>query len=166
VRRSAKRGDRPDAKNGASPSQRRAPAAKTPSATGSAKTTPAARAAKAPTARRAKPAATRAAAASTARRAKPAARAAAKPAADVAGLAGATRVGAAPRPAGPSRTVPRRKVPPAGYAAPEERGHDSAGSGTADLLGTTIQAVAELAQIGVTVGRQTLQSMIDRLPKP
>jgi len=62
-------------------------------------------------------------------------------------------------------TAPRRKVPPAGYAAPTSHEHEG-GAGTADLLSTTIQAAAELAQIGLTVGRQTLQSMIDRLPKP
>jgi len=65
-----------------------------------------------------------------------------------------------------ARTAPRRKVPPAGYAAPSARADDGGGSGTADLLSTTIQAAAELAQIGFTVGRQTLQSMLDRLPKP
>ncbi len=64
------------------------------------------------------------------------------------------------------RTAPRRKVPPAGYAAPTSGGNDDGGAGTADLLSTTIQAAAELAQIGLTVGRQTLQSMLDRLPKP
>jgi len=70
-----------------------------------------------------------------------------------------------PKAAEQPRTAPRRKVPPAGYAAPSSRGDDG-GAGTADLLSTTIQAAAELAQIGLTVGRQTLQSMIDRLPKP
>jgi hypothetical protein len=72
----------------------------------------------------------------------------------------------APKSAPRTRTAPRRKVPPAGYAVPTARAEDSSGSGTADLLGTTIQAVAELTQIGLTVGRQTVQSMIDRLPKP
>ncbi|MBW3653892.1 MAG: hypothetical protein KY433_09935 [Actinobacteria bacterium] len=43
---------------------------------------------------------------------------------------------------------------------------DAAGAGPSDVLSTTIQAVGELAQIALTVGRQTLQSMIDRLPKP
>ncbi len=74
--------------------------------------------------------------------------------------------GAAPLKAGEvPRAAPRRKVPPAGYAAPTSGGN-AGGGGTADLLSTTIQAAAELAQIGLTVGRQTLQSMIDRLPKP
>jgi hypothetical protein len=67
---------------------------------------------------------------------------------------------AAPRPA------PPRKVPPAGYAAPTSRADDAGPSSAVDLLSTTIQATAELAQIGLTVGRQTLRSMLDRLPKP
>jgi hypothetical protein len=65
-----------------------------------------------------------------------------------------------------SRPAPPRKVPSAGYAAPTSRADDAGASGAADLLSTTIQAAAELAQIGLTVGRQTLQSMLDRLPKP
>lgn len=73
---------------------------------------------------------------------------------------------AEPQTAARSRAAPRRKVPPAGYAAPTSRADEGGGAGTADLLGTAIQAAAELAQIGLTVGRQTLQSMIDRLPKP
>jgi hypothetical protein len=60
------------------------------------------------------------------------------------------------------RSAPRRPVPPAGYAATpsdeEQRSHD--------LLGTAVQAAGELAQIGFAVGRQALQSMVDRLPKP
>jgi hypothetical protein len=62
--------------------------------------------------------------------------------------------------------APRRKVPAAGYAAPETRGDAPTGSAGAELISTTIQAAAELAQIGLTVGRQTLRSMLDRLPKP
>lgn len=78
----------------------------------------------------------------------------------------ATASAAKPKAAEQPRTAPRRKVPPAGYAAPTSREREGGGAGTADLLSTTIQAAAELAQIGLTVGRQTLQSMIDRLPKP
>jgi hypothetical protein len=105
VRRSAKRGERGDAKASAKPAARRAPAAKKKAA----KPTPAAQ---------------------------------------------------RPRPA------PKRTVPPAGYAAPASRADDAQASGAADVLTTTIQAAAELAQIGLTVGRQTLRSMLDRLPKP
>jgi hypothetical protein len=137
VRRSAKRGDRPDPQNGAKANPRRA-AAKPRGArttTGTAKTT-AARAAK-----------------TTAGGAKPAAARAAKPR--------AART-TAERP----RAAPTRKVPPAGYAAPASRPQDPSSSGTAELISTTIQAAGELAQIAMTVARQTLQSMVDRLPKP
>lgn len=64
------------------------------------------------------------------------------------------------------RAAPTRKVPPAGYAAPSSRAGDAPPAGAAELISTTIQAAAELTQIGLTVGRQTLQSMLDRLPKP
>jgi hypothetical protein len=67
--------------------------------------------------------------------------------------------------AGP-RDTPRRKVPAAGYAAPQGRAGESSASAGAELLSTSIQAATELAQIGLTVGRQTLRSMLDRLPKP
>ena len=140
VRRSAKRGDLPDPQNGAQVNPRRA-AAKPRSAkattAGAAKTT-AARPARA-TAGGAKP--------SAARGAKPKSR-------------GARTTAERPR------VAPTRKVPPAGYAAPTSRPQDPASSGTAELISTTIQAAGELAQIGMTVARQTLQSMVDRLPKP
>jgi hypothetical protein len=66
----------------------------------------------------------------------------------------------------PRRTPPRRKVPAAGYAAPTTRADAPPASAGAELVSTAIQAAGELAQIGLTVGRQTLQSMLDRLPKP
>jgi hypothetical protein len=76
--------------------------------------------------------------------------------------AGPTAAGAtAPR----SRTAPRRAVPPAGYASPSQA-EDDQRSASADLIGTAVQAATELAQIGCAVGRQALQSMLDRLPKP
>lgn len=62
--------------------------------------------------------------------------------------------------------VPRRTIPPAGYASPTSRAADDSHSAAAELIGTTVQAAGELAQIGFAVGRQALQSMIDRLPKP
>jgi len=144
VRRSAKRGDRPDTTNGAKAS------AKTPSRRA------------APSSSRAEKAATAAAAgagaakAASSRAAKPGATRAARPASRTA-RAPADRARATP---------PTRKVPPAGYAAPTSRAEEPVTSGTAELISTTIQATAELAQIGLTVGRQTLQSMLDRLPKP
>lgn len=68
-------------------------------------------------------------------------------------------------PAERPRTSPKRKVPPAGYAAPA--GGDPTGSpGPTEMLSTAIQAVTELAQIGFSVGRQVLQSALERLPKP
>jgi hypothetical protein len=66
----------------------------------------------------------------------------------------------------PPRVAPTRKIPPAGYAAPESRGDEHSPSPAADLIGTTLQAATELAQIGVSLGRQTLQSLFERLPKP
>jgi hypothetical protein len=139
VRRSAKRGDRPDPPNGAK---------------ASAKTSPR-RAASGP-ARAQKAATTAGAKAASSRAAKPSATRASKPASKT-GRAGSDRARATP---------PKRKVPPAGYAAPTSRAEEAVTSGTAELISTTIQATAELAQIGLTVGRQTLQSMLDRLPKP
>ena len=95
----------------------------------------------------------------------------AKPAA--AGRTTRPRATAKPAPTPPStepparpRVPPKRKIPAAGYAAPDARAGDPAGSPAAELISTTIQAAAELAQIGMAVGRQTLQSMLDRLPKP
>jgi hypothetical protein len=66
----------------------------------------------------------------------------------------------------PPRDAPRRKVPAAGYAAPDGRAGEPTASAGAELINTTIQAAVELAQIGLAVGRQTLQSLLDRLPKP
>ncbi len=95
-------------------------------------------------------------------------RAAAKPA-DPSKPVAAPRAAARPRPAPATaapRDMPPRRVPAAGYAAPESRAGEASGSAGAELFSTTIQAAAELAQIGLTVGRQTLRSMLDRLPKP
>jgi hypothetical protein len=136
VRRSAKRGARPGA-----------PAAARPKATSAA--------ADAPKGRRpaAKPRAT-AQPKTTARATRPASRATAagaNKAQTTAGKAHSTR-----------STTPRRTIPPAGYASASQ----SERSASADLVGTAVQAAGELAQIGFAIGRQTLQSMIDRLPKP
>jgi hypothetical protein len=139
VRRSAKRGDRPDTKTAAKAPPRRAAAAKP-------------RAAKATAAK------------------PPAGAAKSKAAAGTKAAAGARAASSAPKRtrsnAERPRVAPTRKVPPAGYASPSSRADEPAASGTAELLTTTLQAAAELAQIGLTVGRQTLQSMFDRLPKP
>jgi hypothetical protein len=143
VRRSAKRGARPDATNGAKASAK----------------TPPRRAA--PGSARAKKAATAATGAGAAKAASP--RAAKPDATRAARPASKTTRAASDR---ARSTPPKRKVPPAGYAAPTSRAEEPVTSGTAELISTTIQATAELAQIGLTVGRQTLQSMLDRLPKP
>jgi hypothetical protein len=90
---------------------------------------------------------------------KPAAKAGAKPAARRAPKAG-------PRAVAPDPVAPRRKIPPAGYAAPTSRAPEDPASASADLIGTAVQAAGELAQIGFAVGRQTLKSMLDRLPRP
>jgi hypothetical protein len=68
--------------------------------------------------------------------------------------------------AGATSTGPRRTIPPAGYASPTSHADADQPSASADLIGTALQAAGELAQIGFAVGRQALQSMIDRLPKP
>jgi len=93
------------------------------------------------------------------------AKAAAKPA-DGQPAQRAARPRASAKPPVGERAAPPRKIPAAGYAAPDQRAADTAGSPAAELISTTIQAATELAQIGMTVGRQTLQSMLDRLPKP
>ncbi|MCW2985018.1 MAG: hypothetical protein JWR63_2588, partial [Conexibacter sp.] len=52
--------------------------------------------------------------------------------------------------------------PPAGWAAPDQP--QSRGGG--DLIGTAVQAVGEIAQIGLTYGGQALRQALSRLPKP
>lgn len=104
----------------------------------------------------------------------PAAKPAPKPAAG-----GARKTPAKPRPAAAKaapkprtreakeepRVAPRRKVPPAGYAAPNGADGESS-PGATEILVTAVQAATELAQIGFSVGRQALQSALERLPKP
>jgi hypothetical protein len=68
------------------------------------------------------------------------------------------RSAAAKRPS--PKAVPPRKVPPAGYAVPEDRSPVSAG-GT-ELVGTAIQAVGELASFGT----RALRDVLGRLPRP
>jgi hypothetical protein len=55
-------------------------------------------------------------------------------------------------------------IPAAGYATP--RDDDGGGAGGADLIGTTVQAVGELAQIGLAAGGRALKSAFQRLPRP
>jgi hypothetical protein len=72
----------------------------------------------------------------------------------------------APKPAADGSGAPRRKIPPAGYAAPTSQAPEDPVNASADLIATAIQAAGELTQIGYAVGRQTLRSMLDRLPRP
>jgi hypothetical protein len=58
-----------------------------------------------------------------------------------------------------------RRMPPAGFSPPRDTRDQSPPSG-AELIGTAIQAAAELAQIGLAVGGHALRSAMDRLPKP
>lgn len=157
MRRSAKRGDRPVAEANARASSKPVTPRKPRAAKPAAKTA------------RATPGAGPRA---TAKRAatKPAVppRAAAKPT-PRAGAKDSPRATAGPTPSAERarpRDTPRRKVPAAGYAAADGRAGEPSTSAGAELVRTTIQAAAELAQIGLTVGRQTLQSMLDRLPRP
>jgi hypothetical protein len=64
------------------------------------------------------------------------------------------------KPRAKPKAVPPRKVPPAGYAVPK---HDSpVSAGGIELVGTAIQAVGELANLG---GR-AVRDILGRLPKP
>jgi hypothetical protein len=51
-------------------------------------------------------------------------------------------------------------LPPSGWAAPKTQDHRRPG------VGTAIQAVGELAQIGLTFGGQAVRQALSRLPKP
>lgn len=73
------------------------------------------------------------------------------------------KAAAKPRAAAPKAAA--GKVPPAGYAAPDGDGRRAEG-GPADLIGTTIQAAGELAEIGATLAGQALRSALRRLPRP
>jgi hypothetical protein len=69
---------------------------------------------------------------------------------------------AAPKVAAAQPSTP--PPPPAGWASPkQERRHDGS---TGDLIGTAVQAVGELAQIGLTYGGQAIRQALSRLPKP
>ena len=62
------------------------------------------------------------------------------------------------------RAVPPRQVPPAGYAVPKNA--SPVGAGSTELVGTAIQALGELANLGVSLGNRALREALDRLPKP
>jgi hypothetical protein len=65
---------------------------------------------------------------------------------------------AKPRPK--AKAVPPRRIPPAGYAVPKQGSPVQAGGG--ELVGTAIQAVGELANLG----GKALRDIIGRLPRP
>ncbi len=148
VRRSAKRGDRP-AIDGAARASAKPVSARKPRAAKAAAGAAPAKPAAAPRAR-SRPGSTAGA------KPKPTAARTARPRAAAPPTAGAER----------PRVPPQRKVPAAGYATPDPRAGEPHATAGAELISTSIQAAAELAQIGLTVGRQTLRSMLDRLPKP
>jgi hypothetical protein len=92
------------------------------------------------------------------------------------GASEATAVGGRKRPqragatakstrAQPAVAEPRPRVPPAGYATPRA---DDAGAPLprGELVATAVEAVGELAQVGLTVGLQGLRSALRRLPRP
>lgn len=58
-----------------------------------------------------------------------------------------------------------RRMPPAGFAPPRAKENQGPPSGP-ELIGTAIQAAAELAQIGLAVGGHALRSALGRRPKP
>jgi hypothetical protein len=57
-----------------------------------------------------------------------------------------------------------RRMPPSGFAPPRETRDQGPPSGT-ELVGTAIQAAAELAQIGLAVGGHALRSALGRRSK-
>src|SRR3954447_14151684 len=76
------------------------------------------------------------------------------------------RTTAKPKPRAKAAAKPRpkavpRKIPPAGFQAPEDRG-DRSPPGGVELIGTAIQAAGELAQIGLAIGGQALRSALGR----
>jgi hypothetical protein len=62
------------------------------------------------------------------------------------------------------RAVPPRQVPPSGYAVPKNA--SPVGAGGTELVGTAIQALGELANLGVSLGNRALREALGRLPKP
>jgi len=62
-----------------------------------------------------------------------------------------------------AKAAPPRHVPPSGYAVPKTGSPVNAG-GT-ELVGTAIQALGELANLGVSLGGRALREALGRLPK-
>lgn len=76
----------------------------------------------------------------------------------------APRAGSSTRKASTEANAAPRKVPAAGYATPAEAASDAPKG--ADLFTTTLQAIGELAQIGVAAGGRAVKSALQRLPRP
>jgi hypothetical protein len=151
TRRSPKRASAAAAEptvNGARPDAEKAPAKRVAAS----KAKPKAAAAKKPAARKAT---TAKAPAKAAAATKAKAKATAKPGPK----ATATEPKAAPRNAASSSPP----TPPAGWATPDQKPGQSGGGG---LIGTAVEAVGELAQIGLAFGGQALKQALQRLPKP
>jgi translation initiation factor IF-3 len=73
----------------------------------------------------------------------------------------------AARPARATRAKPRLEQPAQPTGTPDARRPDHPLPGSRhDLLGTAVQAAAELAEIGLSVGARALRQAVSRLPKP
>ena len=70
-----------------------------------------------------------------------------------------------PRAAGPQPARLRQPAQPAG-SPPGPRVRRPAPSNGSDVLGTAVQAAAELAEIGLTVGARAIRGAVARLPRP
>lgn len=74
----------------------------------------------------------------------------------------AAKAAAAPKAAAKNAPAATAVPPPSGYATPEQ---DSRPGGV-ELVATTVQAAAELAGIGLTLGRQAIGQALSRIPRP
>lgn len=100
--------------------------------------------------------------AKTATKAKTAAKATAKPTASTRATPASRKPATQPR-----RKPPRLQQPKQPSGVPEAtRPRASQRSRDHDLLGTVVQAAAELAEIGVTVGIRALRGAASKLPRP
>jgi hypothetical protein len=74
----------------------------------------------------------------------------------------------------PSRSQPARLrqpaqpegTPIATRASDSERARSFSSASGAEILGTAVQAAAELAEIGMSVGARALRNVVSRLPRP
>jgi hypothetical protein len=67
------------------------------------------------------------------------------------------------KPQAKSKAAPPRQVPPSGYAVPKTGSPVS--SGGTELVGTAIQALGELANLGLSLSNRALRDVLGRLPK-